>query len=645
MVLAALVGLAIGLSAVLFSELIELVDHVAFDVVRDGWLRGPTRARTIVVLVAGGLLTGPITMRLVRETRGQGVSDVMHANEVRGGRLRPIVAPAKALATALTIGSGGSAGREGPIVQIGASLGSSFAQLLRLSPEQMRLLAASGAAGGVAATFNAPIAGVFFALEVILRSFNTRNFSVVVLAAVVATVTSQFFRGDQALVPTPAYRIEHAVEVPLYALLGLVAAVVAIAFVALIYRAEDRFGDLQLPTPMLLPAIGGLLVGVVALLDAGVLGLSGDELGRALAGEVPLRSLLLLLLLKPVATALTIGSGGSGGVFRPALFLGAMTGGVYGKVVNRVLPIGIAGPGAYATVGMASVFAAATHAPLSAVIMLFELTRDHELMPALMIGVATATVTAQLLSRGSVYTIGLARRGVHIDEEQEPANVMQALRVEDAMSPALVSVPPDATLPDVIAALEGQSEAAALILDEEGVILGVITNADLNEAIIAGATDAPALQLATRDVHTVHPDQTLHEALSIFAQHRVRMLPVTSREGDHRPVGMLRRDDIMQAYSSAIEGRDAVTRRRRLSPAAGGDSVRYLELRVRPRSRLNGKRLLEVELTPDAVIVAVRHDGATLIPRGQTRLQAGDRVTVIAAASAVDEVRAQFEDA
>ncbi|MQA00158.1 MAG: hypothetical protein GEU80_12675 [Dehalococcoidia bacterium] len=327
MVVASVVGLAAGLGAVGFALLIDGIHWFFVDLVVNDLLGMLPGWRIMLAPVLGMILVGPITQIFAPEAKGHGVPEVMLAVETRGGRIRPRVAVAKSIASALTIGSGGSVGKEGPIVQIGSAFGSTVGQALRLTEENTKLLVAAGAAGGIAATFNAPIAGVFFALEVILRRFNTRNFSVVVLASVVATATAVLIRGDEPAIPIPAYRLEHAAEIPLYAMLGVVCALVAVAFIHTLYWAEDRFAELPYPPQIWMPIVGGLGVGALALIDPAVLGLGEEAVDTALQGETAVQTMSLLVILKLAATSITIGSGGSGGVFRPSLFLGAMVGG------------------------------------------------------------------------------------------------------------------------------------------------------------------------------------------------------------------------------------------------------------------------------------------------------------------------------
>lgn len=641
MVMATFIGLLTGLAAAGFETLIDTVDEIFFEWLLDDVLETVGRWKIIIAPALGGLIVGAFTYIVARDARGAGVAPVLLSVETNAGRMNPWLILTKPFASAVTVGSGGSAGKEGPVVQIGAAIGSSVARVLRLSDENVKLMLASGAAGGIAATFNAPIAGVFFALEVILRRFNTRNFSVVVLASVVATTTAVFLRGDDPTVGIQPHELENAlVEIPLYAILGALAGGISVGFMRSLYWTEDRFLTARLH-PLFLPAVGGLLVGLLALVDEDVLGLGDLTLNAALSGESAIRVLLVLLLLKVVATSLTIGSGGSGGVFGPALFIGAVLGAAFGGIVNEVAPDQTASSGAYATVGMAALTAGTARSPITAVMIIFELTRDYEIILPVMTAVVTSTLVSQLLSSDTIYSYRLSRRGVVIEEEQAPDNVMQSLRVSDAMSPVGIRVEHEVPVTEVAMGLAGDRETIALVVDEEGELGGVITDTDVTRALSEGDEDATALDVCTTDVQTIFPDQTLHEALALFAGRSMHALPVTLREQPLVPCGILRRSDITNAYATAIESRDARVRRGRLRRALS-DDVRYLELRVERGSVLNGHRLSELELPDNVILVTVRHDGATLIPRGHTRLIAGDRVTVIAASTAVDEIQSMF---
>jgi len=642
MAAAAVVGAVAGLAAVVFLQLIELVEWLIIDQLYGEALADTPAWLIFLAPALGGLLVAPIVMRWVPEARGGGVPDVIISVETRRSRIRPRVAIGKAVASALTIGSGGSGGTEGPIVQIGSAFGSTVGQALRLSEENTRLLLASGAAAGVAAIFNAPIAGVFFALEVILRQFTTRNFSVVVLASVVGTVTAVAFRGDSPALDIPAYHLEHPAEILLCILLGALAAIAAIAFTRLLYAAED-LGRRQRRIPLLLlPAVGGIFVGLLGLWNEGALGIGDAATDAALVGSLSVRTMLLLLVLKMATTVITLSSGGSSGVFRPSLMMGAMLGGAFGLIADAIFPADLAPPGAYATVGMAAMFGGAARAPITSILIIFEMTRDYDLMLPLMTATVAATVVASSIDRLNIYTRRLHMLGIHLREDSDAPNMMQALRVADAMGPITLTFAPDTPLNDIARAFAGDRQAVALVLDEGGLVLGILTNTDVNEALIRGWNALTAIDLASRDVRTVPADASLHEALALLAGQSFTALPVVARDRPRVPRGILRRSDITNAYANAVEREETTHRRNVLSDSVRED-VRYLDYQVRPNSPADGVTLRNLPLTEDAVIVAVRHDGQTVIPRGHTLLREGDRVSVIATAEVVDSVRALFD--
>ena len=413
LITAVLVGVGTGVGAILVRSLVEAVSHFSFEFLpRLFGDAGP--AFLVIAPTVGGLLVGILVQRYAREAKGHGVPEVMEAVALRGGRIRPIVALVKALASALTIGTGGSAGSEGPIVQIGASLGSSLGQVLHLSDDRIRNLVACGAAGGIAATFNTPIAGVIFALEVILGAFSVRYFSTVVISSVIASVIGRAIYGDLPTFPLPVeYGVASLWEFALYPVLGILAAISGAAFIRCLYFFEDGFDAWRAIPEWSKPALGGLLLGSMALLyprltgveyegTPHIFGAGYEIIVAALNNELLLSTVLVLLLLKLIATCLTLGSGGSGGVFAPALFLGAMLGTAFAIGVETLFPGVVAPPGAYALLGMAAVFAASAHAPITAIIILGELTDDHRIVLPLMLAVIVATLTSRLLMRGPV---------------------------------------------------------------------------------------------------------------------------------------------------------------------------------------------------------------------------------------------------
>jgi len=645
-VLALLVGLAAGGGAIIFRHLISAFDWVFFNCLGDA-LSPLGDQRVILLPVLGGLLVGPIIYFLAREAKGHGVPEVMLAVETQGGRIRPRVAVIKSVASALCIGSGGSVGREGPIVQIGSAVGSTIGQLLRLSEENIRLLVASGAAGGISATFNAPIAGVFFALEVILRRFNVRNFSVVVLSSVVADALAHTFLGDDPAFVIPPHALESNLEFPLYALLGLFAALAGLAFITILYRTEDMFDALHLPA-MVKPAIGGLGVGVLGLWFADLFGVgygggpSANAITSALTGERALEVLIALAGLKILATSLTIGSGGSGGVFAPSLFIGAMLGSAYGDVAHDLFPDFTAPSGAYALVGMAAVFAAAARAPITSILILFEMTRDYSIMLPLMMAVAVSTVVAQLIRRDTIYTLKLRRRGVEIEEGRE-APLLQTITVGQAMARNFDVVSADTGVAELLEGISADGQPRPFpVLDHDRKLVGILTPSDIERVLDKDLSALTVQDIAAKNPVTIFPDQTLEEAVRRMGSQGLRQLPVVSRHDPSVLLGLLRHSDVINA-----SGRALATRARPAQPVPTPAQVELygteeMEFKVIKRSPLAGKRIRDIDLPTDSIIVSIVRGDAPIIPRGEVSLEPGDRVVLIALPSAIPELWERF---
>jgi len=639
------VGLASGLAAIAFRELITAFDTVFFD-----WIAGvigePGTLPSILIPALGGLLVGPLIFFLAREAKGHGVPEVMLAVEREGGRIRPRVAGVKAFASAITISSGGSVGREGPIVQISAATASTLGQIFRLPDDGVRLLVAAGAAGGISATFNAPIAGVFFALEIILRHFNVRNFALIVVSSVVAAAVGHAYFGNDPAFTVPAYELESVLEFPLYLLLGIIAALTALAFVKTLYWTEDRFDAIGIPE-WSKAAVGGLCIGLMGLWYLELLGTGyGSGPGHmaipsALVGEVAIGSLALLVVLKIVATSVTVGSGGSGGVFAPSLFIGAMLGGAFGEVMNQLFPGAVAPSGAYATVGMAAVFAGGARAPMTAVLILFELTRDYSIILPLMTAVVTATVLSRTLMSESIYSLKLRRRGIVLTESRH-GPVLSGLPVATAMQRDVPFVPADTPASELVTMLSGNghARAAVLVVDENTTLQGIVTSTDV-QRLFAEARDLDeltALDVATHNPVTVFPHQTLDEAVHLMSLQSLRQLPVVSRADPSLPIGMVTRSDIFAAYA-----RHSGTGANGSAPQSGFSGIEaygpsVVSLPVHANSELAGKAVQDVPLPPDCLIASVIRRGEALIPRGQTRLMANDWIVVITSAERKDEV-------
>jgi len=411
-VLSLTVGVAGGFAALFFRWLITFFQNLFF--VRTAAILSFLGAYYIVLIPAlGGLIVGPLIYFFAREAKGHGVPEVMEAVALKGGRIRPRVSLVKALASSICIGSGGSVGREGPIVQIGSAVGSTIGQALKMSEDRIKNLVACGAAAGISATFNAPIAGVFFALEVILGEFSTGSFSAVVLSSVTASIIARAFLGDHPAFDIPKYSLQSPWEIGNYFLLGILCAVTALLFIKILYFFEDVFDAIKIPE-YIKPVFGGFIIGATGLFFPQIFGVGYETVSLALTGNILITTLALLIFVKILATSITIGSGGSGGVFAPSLFIGAMLGGFFGYVVGAFYPGWAGVSGAYALAGMGGVFAAAAHAPITAILILFEMTNNYRIILPLMITCVISVTIISLLSKENIYTEKLLRRGVDL---------------------------------------------------------------------------------------------------------------------------------------------------------------------------------------------------------------------------------------
>ena len=550
------IGLLGGLGAVGFRECIRLFQVVAWHTenVTLDYLRELPIWWKIMSPAVGGLIVGLIVFRLATETKGHGVPEVMEAVALRGGRIRPRVVVAKLLASGVCIASGGSVGREGPIVQIGSAIGSSIGQWLHVGERRMRTLVGCGAAAGIAATFNAPVAGALFAVEIILGDFGVTQFSPIVISSVTATVVSRHFLGDFPAFEVPAYQLVSANELLAYGALGIIAGLVALIFVRTMYSAEDLFDKLTLPG-YLKPAIGGLLIGVIAIRFPEVFGVGYEAINEALTGDLGWKLLIALVVVKIVAVSLTIGSGGSGGIFAPSLFIGAMVGGAVGSVVHSLWPETSASPGAYALVGMAAVVAAGTHAPITAIVMIFELTGDYKIILPLMISSIVATLLATRLQKASIYTLKLLRRGVDIRGGLS-ANVLSRLTARDAMRTEYAEVGRADQLMSVISSFVERPGDSVFVTGADQRLLGVIST-DAIRPLMADPELVRGLVIAEDMMHkedfpVFAPDDPLDEVMRRFGQYRF-MAPVVE---NNLLVGALWPHDVIECYNSEILKRD-----------------------------------------------------------------------------------------
>lgn len=549
-VLAVLLGAIAGAAAIAFRLAIAGIQALAWG---DGGDLLARHAATLpwwqilLVPALGGLAIGVVTSRVLPGGRPQGVSHVIEQAGRRGGRLRLGAGLWAAGLGAASLGFGASVGREGPVVHLGATLASWLGQRLRVPTGLLRTLLGCGVAAGVAASFNAPIAGVFFALEVVVGHYTLTAFAPIVLASVTGTAVSRAWFGDYPAFVLASQPIASFAEYPLFMLLGVVAAAVAAALIRGVFLVEDLFARwgprLRLPA-WTWPGIGGLGTGLVALVYPHVLGVGYEGTDLALQGALPLAMLLGLLAAKLLATALSLGSGFSGGIFSPALFLGAVAGGAFGIAVGLAAPGFASGSGAYATVGMGAVAGAVLGAPISTILIVFEMTADYAVTLAVMVGTVTAAaLSTSLAGHCSLFAGQLARRRVAVPDERSLGPLSLA-RVGDVLRTDPPTLPRRLSPVEAAAALRALPYAEAVVVDDDGAVVGMLSAADLLGA--GGSAGA----LARADIPRLTPADTLRTALDAFALAGAARLPVVN---GGRLVGIVQERDVLAAWHRAVE--------------------------------------------------------------------------------------------
>jgi chloride channel protein, CIC family len=631
-VMALIVGAGAGIGAAGFRELIFfftwlVTGHQQFG--QQGhvpsahfpWLG---LAFFLIVPVVGGLVYGPLIQRFAREARGHGVPEVMLAVAENGGRIRPPVTIVKALASAICIGVGGSVGREGPIVQIGSALASTLGQLVRMSESRLRIIVACGAAGGIAATFNAPITGLFFGFEIVLREFSLDALVATSLSAVTADVISRAIFGSAPFFT----QIPHDLIVTsdttylLVAVLALCAGLIGLGFKTVLYGMEDRVDALWRGRPeWARPAVGGIALGLLLLALPQMYGVGYPVMDSVIAGHVVVGLVVLFLLGKVIATSLTLSIGGSGGVFAPSLFIGAMAGMAFGDAVHALFGPSVGPPALYAVVAMGGVFAGAAQAPLTAIASVLEMTGNFGITIPVMLVCGVSSAVSKQLSYGSVYTTKLLRRGIDI-ERPKTANVLQSLTVADVMQP-VASLNGDASL---LSPGEAAERAWGAGDDRWSELAGTVSE--------------------VREPQELFGEETLEQALRQLTMYGHAGLPVLS--DDRRSVqGWITRQGVLRALARNLQASSAAIRAGAVAADFGADDpertaftpstplggYEIVEIAIRPGSPALGLRPDQVEWPPGSVLVAVRRGDEIAAPTAGAPLTGGERLILLAPAA------------
>ncbi len=649
LILSIAIGAGTGLAAVFFIKLIYAIQHLSYEKL-PALLPRLGNVVYFIVPVVGGLLVGPLIL-FAKEAKGHGVPEVMQALIIRGGRIRARVAAAKIMASALCIGTGGSAGREGPIVQVGSALGSSIGQVLRLSDDRIRNLVGCGAAAGIAATFNAPIAGVVFAIEVLMGNLQVRSFGNVVIAAVSSSIVSRFFLGTRPAFSVPIHSMVSPVSLIFYLLLGLLSALVGIMFIRMLNRAENIFDNWDFPQ-LFKPAVGAGLLGITGMIFMYLPGSSGilmpymygsgfHFIEEVMLENVPFWILFLLIFLKPLATSFTLGSGNSGGVFAPSLFIGAMLGGCLGIMLERFFPEVSGGSGAYALVGMAALFGATARAPLTAMLIVFEMSNDYMMILPLMVAGISATYFAQWLHPESIYTLKLAKRGIRFFEGRD-MDIMQGVKVEEVMRTRLVTIHKDKSVSELMALFQETNLLGFPVITEGNRLWGIITLQDVHRAQSMDGfnpRDMKVSDLAIEGPISVFPDEPIWVAIQKMSPRDLARLPVISRDGSMRLLGSISRSDILRAYDVGIVRKQRGQLEEKEITLRSATETGFVEIVINEDSSCCNELVKDLPLPENVTLVSIKRGSKMIIPRGRHQIKAGDVLTLFGQMDEIGQVK------
>lgn len=636
-------GISTGLVAVVFIYMIISAQQFLFNVL-PWWLGVGQSLYWYALLPAlGGAVAGPFIYRYAQETRGSGIPEVLKAVAVNGSRIRARVIFAKPILSAICIGTGGAAGREGPVVHIGAAIGSGIGQLLHLSESRVRSLVACGAAAGISAAFNAPIAGALFAQEVILSEFTTRYFGTVVIASVAASIVSRSLLGDHPAFIVPTYQVVSYWELVPYAILGILAALCAYLLLAVMDGAWS-FTDRWRAPQWAHPAAGGLLLGGLVLFLPLSEGMGLTTIEQMLVSPVGMGVALVLMIGKIFATAFTVGFGNSGGIFSPVLYIGAMLGAVVGGLVNLWFPGQVASAGAYALVGMAAVLAASTRASISAILIVFEMSNDYKLILPLMVAVVLATLFSEWMMPDTIYTLRLTRQGIRLEQGRD-IDVMQGVTVAEAMTTDVDTVLTTMTLAELAEEFDRSHHHGFPVVTPFGELHGIVTLSDLTQATKAGKPlfTTTVGEIATRNVLVAYPDEAVWAALRRLGVRDIGRLPVVDRDDTHHLIGLIRRADIVKAYNKAILRKHEDQHQERLK-VRNVSGTQFVDLVLPSSSWAIGQRVADLCLPDGCVMVNIIRPDGEVIPKGNTVLCGGDRITALLRAEDVVAFRRGLQD-
>jgi CIC family chloride channel protein len=539
LVLALVIGALTGLAVVAFILLTERMGMRLYPVGGAPW-------RRLLFPVGGSLGIGYLLYRYFPDARGSGVPQTKAALFAREGRITLRTVLGKFFCTSATLASGIPLGREGPSVQVGGGIASVLGRLLGLRSEQVKNLIPVGGAAAIAAAFNTPLAAVLFSLEEIVGDLHAPVMGAVVLASATAWMVLRMLLGNHPLFKVPQYQLVSPAEFAVYAVLGVAGGLVSVAFTKLLLGMRARFLRFPQNTVWFQPVAGGLLVGVVGWFVPQVLGVGYGFVGDALNGNMAFKMMLLLVVLKLLTVTTSYASGNAGGIFGPALFIGAMLGGTVGTVAHRLFPAYTATPGAYALVGMGAAFAGIVRAPMISVLMIFEMTQDYAVIVPLMIANLVSLFIASRLQHEPIYEALAVQDGIHLPTSETRRRYGQR-QVRKVMQTASQLLPAENTVREALERVRSSASRTWLVTDRRGVI-GVVNLAKLEQELAEGADKKVGDLVDALAFPHVHSDQGLDFALERMGANQIEILPVVSRADVHKLEGIVTLRDVLDAY-------------------------------------------------------------------------------------------------
>jgi len=577
MIIAACIGVVTGISIIIFRTIVGGIEKYFFEggkamlgVYDGGW--------HILLLpllpLTGMILLIPLSLLFPGEVNGYGFPKFLRKVNLEGGYIQARTIFIKLISTALTIGTGNSAGVEGPIAAIGGAIGSQIGQTSKVSGARMTVYIAAGCAGGIAGIFNAPLAGIFFASEIVLLgTFEISSFSALVIASAISTVVTRAWYGENPAFSIPAYQLVNPfVELPLYTLMAVIAGLVAVFYVRIFYYIRDKYNALPIHA-QLKPLTGALIIGIMGMAFPQIMGNGYNFIESILNGSGTFFVLLALIFCKIIATSITLGSGGAGGTFAPTLFIGAMIGGTFGHLVNIIFPNMTANPGAYATVGIGAFLAASTHAPMTAIFLLFEMTGNYMIIIPVMLTSIISTMIAKKFNRDSIDTVDFSREGIDIHEGRE-TSIMKSIRVGKAITEDVDFISEKANINQLLEIFcISTGHFYFPVVDDSGKMTGIVSMQDVKNILYKKNAERVCYLvegICSRNVVMLTPDDSLFTAMRLFDIKGIEEIPVVESLENKWVLGMLRRRDVIAAYNHEALKKGISEKAKTISITCGG---------------------------------------------------------------------------